>query len=181
MVARAPHHISLPFKDGAQLSFCPRCILHSFSHYFFYWHSLLATSINVERLFSCGRLLLSHVRSRLSVESTQALLCLGAWSHLGLVKNEDILKVGALPEVDNEDETEGGIVHLDWVSRPELCRACIYILSIPMGISIVGMPMGMILIVLINHTHTHWAGMGMCMGVGMGHAAPTCGCTLDEP
>ena len=68
--------------------------------------SLLATSIDVERLFSRGRLLLSHVRSRLSVDSTQALLCLGAWSHLGLIKNEDVLKVAALPEVD-ADETEG--------------------------------------------------------------------------
>ncbi|KIM58405.1 hypothetical protein SCLCIDRAFT_70127, partial [Scleroderma citrinum Foug A] len=66
--------------------------------------SVPATSINVEHLFSCGRLLLSHICSRLSVKSTQALLCLGAWSHLGLVKNEDVLKVGALPEVDNEDE-----------------------------------------------------------------------------
>ena len=71
--------------------------------------SLLATSIDVECLFSCGRLLLSHVHSCLSVDSTQALLCLGAWSHLGLVKNEDVLKVGALPEVDEEDEMEGGI------------------------------------------------------------------------
>ncbi|KIM53583.1 hypothetical protein SCLCIDRAFT_74190, partial [Scleroderma citrinum Foug A] len=66
--------------------------------------SVPATSIDVECLFSHGRLLLSHVRSRLSVKSTRALLCLGAWSHLGLVKNEDILKVGTLPEVDNEDE-----------------------------------------------------------------------------
>ena len=71
--------------------------------------SLLATSIDVERLFSHGWLLLSHVRSRLSVDSTQALLCLGAWSHLGLIKNEDVLKVGVLPEVDEEDEMEGGI------------------------------------------------------------------------
>jgi len=70
--------------------------------------SPLATSIDVECLFSCGQLLLSHVRSRLSVDSTRALLCLSAWSHLGLVKNEDVLKVGVLPEVDDEDETEGG-------------------------------------------------------------------------
>ena len=77
--------------------------------------ALLATSIDVEHLFSRGQLLLSHVRSCLSVNSTWALLCLGTWSHLGLVKNEDILKVGMLPEVDNEDETEGDI-GLDLVS-----------------------------------------------------------------
>ena len=50
-----------------------------------------------------------------------------------------------------------------------------------MGISIVGMPMGMIPVVLINHTHTHSVGMGMCVGVGTGRAAPTHGCTLDKP
>ena len=71
--------------------------------------SLLATSIDIECLFSCSQLLLSHVRSHLSVDLTWALLCLGAWSHLGLVKNEDVLKVGALPEVDEEDGMEGGI------------------------------------------------------------------------
>ena len=77
--------------------------------------ALLATSIDIEHLFSCGQLLLSHVCSHLSIDSTRALLCLGTWSHLGLVKNEDILKVGMLPEVDDEDETEGDI-GLDLVS-----------------------------------------------------------------
>lgn len=67
------------------------------------------TSVDVERLFSRGRLLLSHVRSRLSVNSTRALLCLGTWSTLGLVKTEDVKKVSALPEVKGEeDEFEGG-------------------------------------------------------------------------
>ena len=32
MVAWAPCHISLPFKDGTQLPFCPRCALHSWPH-----------------------------------------------------------------------------------------------------------------------------------------------------
>jgi hypothetical protein len=50
----------------------------------------LATSIDVERTFSQGRLLLSHVRSRLSIHSTRALLCLGTWSALDLVKDSDI-------------------------------------------------------------------------------------------
>ena len=42
--------------------------------------SIVATSVDVERVFSKGRILLSHVRNRLSVQSTWALMCLGAWS-----------------------------------------------------------------------------------------------------
>jgi len=59
-----------------------------------------ATSVDVERVFSKGRLVLSHVRSRLSVQSTRALLCLGAWSRMGLVKDKDILQAARLPEID---------------------------------------------------------------------------------
>ncbi|KIJ09043.1 hypothetical protein PAXINDRAFT_88030, partial [Paxillus involutus ATCC 200175] len=41
-----------------------------------------ATSVDVEHIFSRGQLLLSHVRSRLSAQTTRAILCLGGWSHL---------------------------------------------------------------------------------------------------
>lgn len=64
----------------------------------------IATSIDVERLFSRGRLLLSHVRSRLSAQSTRALLCLGFWSKLNLVKPEDVSKVMVLPDLRGEEE-----------------------------------------------------------------------------
>ncbi|KIK80336.1 hypothetical protein PAXRUDRAFT_125061, partial [Paxillus rubicundulus Ve08.2h10] len=63
-----------------------------------------ATSVNVERLFSRGRLLLSHVRSRLSAQSTRALLCLGMWSELKIIKTEDVMKVSALPDVEGDEE-----------------------------------------------------------------------------
>ena len=53
-------------------------------------YKLLATTVDVERVFSQGRLVLSHVRSRLSVQSTRALLCLGAWCQRGLVKSSQI-------------------------------------------------------------------------------------------
>ena len=44
----------------------------------FLWIDFItATSIDIEQLFSRGRLLLSHVCSRLSAQSTRALLCLG--------------------------------------------------------------------------------------------------------
>jgi hypothetical protein len=63
----------------------------------------VATSTDVERVFSCGRLLLSHVRSRLSAQTTRALLCLGSWSLLGLVHDNDIRAVTVLPEVNGQD------------------------------------------------------------------------------
>ncbi|KDR86172.1 hypothetical protein GALMADRAFT_51574 [Galerina marginata CBS 339.88] len=50
-----------------------------------------ATSVDVEQLFSHGCLLLSHTRSRLSAQMTQALLCLGSWSLVGLVRDEDVI------------------------------------------------------------------------------------------
>ncbi|OJA12484.1 hypothetical protein AZE42_08790 [Rhizopogon vesiculosus] len=39
-------------------------------------------------------------------ESTCALLCLGAWSRLNLVKAEDMLKVATLPNVQDDAEVE---------------------------------------------------------------------------
>jgi hypothetical protein len=66
--------------------------------------TLSATSVDVERTFSQGRLVLSHVRSRLSVQSTRALLCLGVWSTMGYVHDSDILPAAVLPEVDGEED-----------------------------------------------------------------------------
>ena len=65
---------------------------------------LLATSVDVERTFSQGQLVLSHVRSRLSVQSTRALLCLAGWSKMGLVKDDDVKAAALLPEVNGEEE-----------------------------------------------------------------------------
>jgi hypothetical protein len=59
----------------------------------------IATSVEVERVFSQGRIVLSHLRGRLSVQSTRALMCLGVWSRLGYVKDSDIRAAVALPEV----------------------------------------------------------------------------------
>jgi hypothetical protein len=61
-----------------------------------------ATSTDVERLFSRGHLLLSHVRSRISAQSTHALLCLGSWSQLNLVKENDVRAATMLPEIDDD-------------------------------------------------------------------------------
>ena len=62
-----------------------------------------ATSIDVEWLFSCGWLLLSHVRSRLSAQTTCSLLCLGAWSTLGLVDNSNVKKVMELQDAEGKN------------------------------------------------------------------------------
>jgi len=63
-----------------------------------------ATSVHVERVFSQGRILLSHIRSRLSVQSTRALMCLGVWSLMGYVKDTDIKPTAILPEVIGDEE-----------------------------------------------------------------------------
>jgi len=67
-------------------------------------NSSVATSVDVERVFSKGRILLSHTRSRLSVQSTRALMCVGAWSLLGYVKDRDIKAATTLPEIDGEED-----------------------------------------------------------------------------
>ncbi|KIM50708.1 hypothetical protein SCLCIDRAFT_58109, partial [Scleroderma citrinum Foug A] len=56
----------------------------------FNYLTIPATSVDVECLFSKGCILLPHLCNRLSAQSTHALLCLGSWSQLGFVKNEDI-------------------------------------------------------------------------------------------
>ena len=56
-------------------------------------------------MFSQGRLLLSHVRSRLSVQSIRALMCLGVWSKLGFITDSDVkAAVIGLPELNGDDE-----------------------------------------------------------------------------
>jgi hypothetical protein len=68
-----------------------------------------ATSVDVERVFSKGRLVLSHICNRLAVDSTQAILCLGAWDQLKLVKSEDILAAAVLPDVKAGEEDSADI------------------------------------------------------------------------
>jgi hypothetical protein len=67
--------------------------------------SFVAISVDMEHLFSHGQLL-SHICSCLSSQSTCTLLCLGAWSHLNLIKTEDVLKVTTLPDIQDDAEEE---------------------------------------------------------------------------
>ncbi|EJD32395.1 hATC-domain-containing protein [Auricularia subglabra TFB-10046 SS5] len=73
--------------------------------------SIPATSVDVERTFSRGRLLLSHVRNRLSAESTRALLCIGSWLNCGMVKISDIRSVTTEVEVAAGEVEE---LEADW-------------------------------------------------------------------
>jgi hypothetical protein len=57
-------------------------------------------------VFSKGRILLSHVRNRLSVQSTRALMCVGAWSLLGYVRDSDLKAVTVLPDLKEGEEED---------------------------------------------------------------------------
>ena len=65
-----------------------------------------ATSVDVERVFSCGRILLSYLYNRMSAQTTRSLMCLQAWSLLGYVKNKDVLSVTRLPETEGDDDKD---------------------------------------------------------------------------
>lgn len=73
---------------------------------FYYSCVYLATSVDVERVFSKGRLILSHVRNRLSVDTTRALMCLGNWSKQGLVSDDVMKAASKLPDVKEDEELE---------------------------------------------------------------------------
>ena len=62
-----------------------------------------ASSVAVERVFSKGRLLISHIRNRLSAQSTRALLCLGYWSKMGFIKLDDLKAAATLPDVEKDE------------------------------------------------------------------------------
>jgi len=65
----------------------------------------LATTVDVERVFSHGQLVLSHVHNHLAIQSTCMSLCVGIWSPLGLVKDSDIrMSVGKDDVVGEEDD-----------------------------------------------------------------------------
>ena len=69
----------------------------------------LATSVDVEWGFSRGRLLLTHVRSRLSLQATRALLCLGSWSLRGYINDSDLQAAALMADVEGaEEELEEG-------------------------------------------------------------------------
>lgn len=79
----------------------------------------VATAVDVERVFSKGRLCLSHIRNRLSAQTTRALLCVGEWSRLDLIHAEDLNAAATLPDIDEEEESDD-IVQEGWDRIHEL-------------------------------------------------------------
>ena len=77
--------------------YCKLCFVLNLSA-----HKLLASLVAVERVFSKGHLLLSHVQNWLSAESTCALLCLGYWDKMGYIMNSDLLTVANLPNAKDD-------------------------------------------------------------------------------
>ena len=106
--------LSSPSLYGTGLFDNPRYVV--FDLVYLYLQILIifnaATSVDVERVFSLGCILLSHVHSRLSTQSTQALMCVGAWSLLGYVKDFDIKSVVSSAEIP-VDEKEDELAY-DW-------------------------------------------------------------------
>ena len=49
-----------------------------------------ATTVDVERLFSRGRLILNHTRNRSTASRVCSLICLGNWFKHNLVADEDV-------------------------------------------------------------------------------------------
>jgi hAT family C-terminal dimerisation region len=66
-----------------------------------------ATSVDVERVFSRGRILLSHLRNRMTGQTTRALMCLNAWSLQGVLKDCDLTSaIRGEPDLDGDEDVE---------------------------------------------------------------------------
>lgn len=62
----------------------------------------VASSVSVERTFSRGRILISHLCNQLRPGTIQALMCFGDWSRLDLFKPAEL--VAMLEEEDHPEE-----------------------------------------------------------------------------
>jgi hypothetical protein len=75
---------------------------------FLWWMTADSISIDVQRLFSRGCLVLSHTRNRLATQTMRAIICLGTWSKMGLIKDNDVLAVAKLEDVEGKDNLDEG-------------------------------------------------------------------------
>lgn len=72
-------------------------------------HYFLASTVSVERSFSRGRILISHLRNRLRSDTIHALMCFGDWSRLDLFtpqQLQDMLK-------DDSGDIEDDEIYID--------------------------------------------------------------------
>ncbi|PPQ81292.1 hypothetical protein CVT26_015194 [Gymnopilus dilepis] len=94
-------------KDGLKWWYDRRSAFPNLSRMAHDYLSIPATTLEVKRTFSQGRLVLPHVRNCLSYQSTRASMCVGSWSSLGLVKDKDILDVLGEEVVEEEALPDG--------------------------------------------------------------------------
>ena len=84
----------------------PGIWFHFFKSFLVLLKIIVATSVDVERVFSKGQILLSHVRNLLSVQLTRALMCLGVWSTMGYVSDSDVKAITTLPDLKEGKEEQ---------------------------------------------------------------------------
>ena len=100
----AINYLMIPSEFSTVLIYC---------HLFQFW---LATSVDIECLFSRGCILLPHLWNGLSSKSVSTLMCLGDWCTHGLILDEDILSI-----------TKGEVVDDDFDWREHDCEHFLYI------------------------------------------------------
>ncbi|KAF5340854.1 hypothetical protein D9758_016602 [Tetrapyrgos nigripes] len=74
--------------------------------------TISATSTDVEWHFSRGRLLPPYVRNRLKAQTMWSLMCLGQWSPLGMIHDDDIKAVVLLDKIPLEEGDEDGDIEM---------------------------------------------------------------------
>ena len=62
--------------------------------------------MDVECVFSHGRLILPYVCNCLNAQSTRAQLCVRNWSLCGQIHDSDVLAASLLPDVHGDEEEE---------------------------------------------------------------------------
>lgn len=62
--------------------------------------------MDVERIFSQGRVILSYLRNRLSVQTVRALICVNEWTKAGIITEKHIHDcIWGLKDIDEDDES----------------------------------------------------------------------------
>ena len=62
--------------------------------------------MDIERIFSCGRIILSYLRNRLGVQTVHALICVDELIKVGLIKEKHIHDwIRGLKDIEEDDES----------------------------------------------------------------------------
>lgn len=63
-------------------------------------------SVDVEHVFSHGRILLSHLHNCLLPQTMRSLLCLQTWSKMGFVDDSDVDAVSRMEDLQGDDNVK---------------------------------------------------------------------------